>query len=827
MSWTSCMQRRVTHARGQAQRPARGQGRAQRLAGGALLALTLWLLVSLTSATTLLAAAIADSSQASSTAPRTPYLSERLPPTASCRELAHADPTATNGTLWGEGILPGLGASGGWFGVPVCANGVNEIAPGGANVSCDVAPASNPANVPATGPTVGAVEGCAPGEATTDDYGLSFQCVELVARFAAWAYGDAPGAWRGNAPYLWLPGDHPAEFTAERDGVSLQAPQPGDILVWGSLDSQGRPWPAGPAGGHVAVVAAVGGGQITFVEENMLGHRGAEAINIPSETTTLSLSATGGWTLGPTYGLNGGRALYGWLRSARDTGHFPTDAATGSGPSGSTPSTTVPSTATTASSSGAAVTLPSLAQGVVVTPAGALAALVWSDTRTPERPSGPAALAPSSQPEPALEPLGTPPGMTLAPDQTSAVVRLPTGERYVFVRGEDGALYSVYTSPHQTSVAWQALGAPPGVTLVGEVSALWSRQDGIQVGALGSDGGYWLCSGPAGMLGAWLSLGHPAETTGFQGSPILTLSTASSGQSASAATDDPGRRALAIGMDGRLYEADWSAQAAANPASAFGTESSGTPPPAATTNPSTDMPPGWSAWTPVMLSGVTSALSPSVIVATTAPVPHASASAATGQASQGGATGELALVLTDTSGQVWLLQRGAEGQAWQVTLLRLPTASVVVAAAVPAPTTLAVYTADAVATVVAPTTSAQPGSTPGATPSATPVGNVTPTPTVPAHAASATISQPRISQATRPASAPAQRPSQAQVNLGIFTLSAGVGGATAANTPSVGNWTALGDVTLVPAAAGSGATVSSSANSAATVATATMMAGTP
>src|SRR5579859_2654569 len=211
-----------------------------------------------------------------------------IPANASCARLTQSDPTATNGAEWGVTILPGFGARGGWFGVPVCANNVNLVAPGGANVSCD----RTPANFGATG--------CAPGSATTDGYGLTFQCVELVARFAAWAFGSSPGAWRGDAPYLWLNGHHPASFSAFANGGTRE-PVPGDVLVWGTLDRHGRPWPAGPAGGHVAVVSAVGAGWISFVEENMLGQHG----NIPEETTTLTESG-GHWTIGRTYGTNGG-----------------------------------------------------------------------------------------------------------------------------------------------------------------------------------------------------------------------------------------------------------------------------------------------------------------------------------------------------------------------------------------------------------------------------------------------------------------------------------------------------------------------------------------
>src|SRR5215813_6496336 len=58
-------------------------------------------------------------------------------PDASCGELANRDRTATNRGGWGRTILPGQNASGGWFGVSVCANGINTVVANGSNVSCD------------------------------------------------------------------------------------------------------------------------------------------------------------------------------------------------------------------------------------------------------------------------------------------------------------------------------------------------------------------------------------------------------------------------------------------------------------------------------------------------------------------------------------------------------------------------------------------------------------------------------------------------------------------------------------------------------------------
>src|SRR5262249_20226131 len=51
-----------------------------------------------------------------------------IQPNASCAVLAGRDPSATN-TGWGRTSLPGHNAPGGWFGVDVCANGSNTVAP--------------------------------------------------------------------------------------------------------------------------------------------------------------------------------------------------------------------------------------------------------------------------------------------------------------------------------------------------------------------------------------------------------------------------------------------------------------------------------------------------------------------------------------------------------------------------------------------------------------------------------------------------------------------------------------------------------------------------
>lgn len=460
-----------------------------------------------------------------------------VPSGASCAALSHADPTATNGKDWGRTIMPGHNASGGWFGVDVCSNGTNTVAPNGSNVSCD----SVPSNWKSTG--------CAPGHPSNDGYGWTFQCVELVVRFSAWAFGDSPGAWGrsgwGNAPDLWLPVNHPSDFVMYPNGSS-QAPVPGDILVWGSVDSAGRPWPAGPDGahgGHIAVVAAVRNGMVITAEQNVKW--GSE--DHPSDT--LALTHVGSrWILSgstqhetalPTYrwrrtmGLS--RATYGWLHSTHKGGVKPVSTPT---PTHSSASTPQPSANTTPNQAPGG--LPTLAPAAVVTSSGTLADLVWST-------SGPFnGQAPVDAPRADVRSLGAPPQSRLIVGQDPATVALPDGRRYIYVVGTDGNLYVARTAPHTLGVYWFAHGAPDGVTLQPSLSAT-TFAGGMAVAALGSDGNLWWRAGPIGQPGGWLPLGRPDGVT-------LAGSFAIAGM--------PGTGAplvLASGADGVLYERVWQA----------------------------------------------------------------------------------------------------------------------------------------------------------------------------------------------------------------------------------------------------------------------------
>ena len=287
----------------------------------------------------------------------------RVSSSATCGQLAGVDSTVTNGSTWGKTILPGHGAPGGWFGVDVCSNGINSVSPNGSNVSC------------------GSVShGCSP---TNDGYGWTFQCPELVLRFSSWAFGDSPADWGrsgwGNAPDLWLPVNHPSDFVMYANGSSTP-PVPGDILVWGYLDGNGNPWPAGPDGshsGHIAVVAAVHGGEVITAEQNVKWG------NQDHPTDTLALTKSGSrWILSgssqptttlPTWRwsrtMGHSRGTFGWLHSVKNNGTFP-----------HTQASTTPQKPTTSNSVSQQFPggLPSLSSATVVTQSGTLADLTWS-----------------------------------------------------------------------------------------------------------------------------------------------------------------------------------------------------------------------------------------------------------------------------------------------------------------------------------------------------------------------------------------------------------------------------------------------------------------
>jgi hypothetical protein len=436
-----------------------------------------------------------------------------IAPTASCEALAALDPTATNGLNWGKTILKGFGAADGWFGVDVCSNGASDI-----NVSCDQSPTSWGAS------------GCAPGQPSRDGYGWTFQCPELIKRFGAWAFGDNPDDWGGryggDAPDLWLDGNHPASYVMYPNGAK-QAPVPGDILIWGYLDSAGQPWPAGPYGnhsGHIAVVAGVRNGIVVTAEQNVAW--GGQ--DHPSDTLALTATPTG-WILSgsstptttmPTYRwqrtMGASRATYGWLHSTKNTGKFQK--------TGAAPATPPPPP-------------PSLSAAATVTKSGTLADLTWT-----QLPTTPDAVF-ISTPVAATRQLGAPPGAALRADLAPATL-VSADSRTIVAVDTDGRLWQARTASAYLGVVWTELDAPPGVLLIGAPSVV-PFAGGVLVSALGDDGALWQRTESQLGLGTWTSLGRPAASP-LTGSAI-TLALPGSSR----------LLAVALGADGRIYEIQW------------------------------------------------------------------------------------------------------------------------------------------------------------------------------------------------------------------------------------------------------------------------------
>jgi hypothetical protein len=552
-----------------------------------------------------------------------------LKSTASCTQLARQDPTATNGSTWGRTILAGYNAPRGWFGVDVCSNGLNSVAPNAANVSCDAVPDNWPA------------KGCAPGRATRDGFGLTFQCVELIARFAVWAFGDQPSAWRGDAPDLWLPGNHPAGWIMYPNG-SQYAPVPGDVLVFGAVNARGAPWPAGPDGdhgGHVAIVAAVRGGEIITAEQNVKWG----SVDHPSDLLGLT-HAGGRWIVSGTSAhsttlpafrwqssMGHTRALYGWLHATKNSGTFPTRGGTSQ----------ATSTAPAVTPKQASGTLPSLAPATVITSAGTLADLVWTSGGVlPDD-------AADAQAHVSVRSLGAPATSPITLGQTPASVVLPDGQRDTYVVGTDGHLYVARTDPQVFGISWLDYGTPDGVSLQPGVSAT-TYAGGMGVAVLDVQGNLWWRAGPVGQPGSWLPLDHPAGTS-LAGSFALRGA--------------PGTGAplvLALGADGVLYERVW--QPAVSGADG-----------------ATQVPAGWSQWLALHLAPSGVQLSGALVA-----VPET----AHPQFWIGGwPDTPLDVFVLDTQHQLWLLRLTALARGWtasHVTLSHTPAMLIAGAAVAPA-----------------------------------------------------------------------------------------------------------------------------------------------
>ena len=132
-------------------------------------------------------------------------------------------------------------------------------------------------------------------------YGLSYECVELAARWAAVRYGEQIW-WNVQAAYqMWDRGPQlKIPFRQLPNGGAL-APQFGDLLVFGPTASAQY--------GHVAVVSGTRPGSVDIVEQNW-------SVNSPTGKASLPISGT---TMPSRYGL----PIIGWLRSSTEmTGYW-------------------------------------------------------------------------------------------------------------------------------------------------------------------------------------------------------------------------------------------------------------------------------------------------------------------------------------------------------------------------------------------------------------------------------------------------------------------------------------------------------------------------
>lgn len=125
-------------------------------------------------------------------------------------------------------------------------------------------------------------------------FGLKYECVELVQRWAHYKFGE-PAIWPiSKAADMWPVGPTlPVPLTQHPNG-GASPPQHGDILVFAATS-------ANPTG-HAAIVSTVIGASVTSVQENL----------------TVNGTPTGQWTQtlsGTTLPPLGGDPVLGWLRA--------------------------------------------------------------------------------------------------------------------------------------------------------------------------------------------------------------------------------------------------------------------------------------------------------------------------------------------------------------------------------------------------------------------------------------------------------------------------------------------------------------------------------
>ncbi len=130
-------------------------------------------------------------------------------------------------------------------------------------------------------------------------YGLSYECVELAARFSAIRFGE-PRFWNINYAYqMWAAGPKLSVPMRQLANGGATPPQFGDLLIFNKTATNST--------GHVAVVAGTGPGYVDIVEQNY---------NNQNPTGKARLTVTVGaapvtYTIPDRFGL----PIMGWLRS--------------------------------------------------------------------------------------------------------------------------------------------------------------------------------------------------------------------------------------------------------------------------------------------------------------------------------------------------------------------------------------------------------------------------------------------------------------------------------------------------------------------------------
>jgi surface antigen len=112
------------------------------------------------------------------------------------------------------------------------------------------------------------------------DYGLRYQCVELVMRHFKKSWGLR---WYGNAKDL-LNNAPTADVDVYKNGDAAHPPVPGDMIVFG-----GGPY------GHVSLVTEVTDTSVTIIEQNV---KSSFTRTLARDGGNISAGWTGWWTMG-------------------------------------------------------------------------------------------------------------------------------------------------------------------------------------------------------------------------------------------------------------------------------------------------------------------------------------------------------------------------------------------------------------------------------------------------------------------------------------------------------------------------------------------------